>query len=351
MRHRIPLATLLASTLLLAACGRDAAPPAAAESDVAQATPTEAAAPADAAPAAPVAAAPTEFDPTSVPESTATLPPFPFFKEPEGLRSLLDDKDRNANFDREHMIAGDKVVAVEGKVFRDRFFLADPEQRTYSDIEFQRNYADAIAALGGAEVSRVQYTHEVNDAFGGRDAVDRHYHGTCASDGCENHTYLVRQGGKEWWIQVSTGAIPLHGEIVVLERQAMASKLGFLDAAAMKQAIDATGRVALYVNFDVDKATLRPDAAPVVAEIARLLQGDPALTLSVDGHTDATGSAERNRELSKQRAEAVVAALVARGIDAARLQAQGFGPDRPLVPETDDAARAKNRRVELVKRD
>lgn len=290
-----------------------------------------------------------EFDATNIPESSATLPPFPFFKDPEGLKSTFDDKGRHKNFDREHMIAGDKVVAVEGKIFRDRFQLTNPEQREYSDIEFQRNYADAISELGGVEVSRVQYTHAVNTAFGGRDAVDKHYHGTCASDGCENHTYLIRQGGKEYWIQVSTGAIPLHGELVVLERKGMSTRLSFLDAAAMKKSLDADGRVALYINFDTDKATLRPDATPVIDEIAKLLQADAALKLSIDGHTDSTGTAERNRVLSKQRAEAVMSALVAKGIGADRLDARGFGPDKPLVDNKDEAGRAKNRRVELVK--
>ncbi len=298
---------------------------------------------------APAAASGAEFDPATVPESTATLPPFPFFKEPEGLVSTYADKDRRKNFDRKHMIAGDKVVAIEGKVFRDRFRLTDPEQREYSEIEFQRNYADAIAALGGVEVSRTQYTHQVNEAFGGRAAVDKYYEGTCASDGCENHTYLIRQGGKEYWIQVSTGAIPLHGEVVAVERKAMDSKLALLDAAAMKKKLDADGRVALYIHFDTDKAALRPDAAPVVEEIAKLLQDDPALKLSIDGHTDATGAAERNRTLSKERAEAVRAALLAKGIAAERLSAQGFGPDKPLADNGSEEGRAKNRRVELVK--
>jgi OOP family OmpA-OmpF porin len=382
---RLPLPLLLAASLGLVACGpsadagpalsasapepaADSAPPAAeataagvtelsyeGEGETAATDPgADPAAPQGIAvgepnPSAPAAEA--DFDPASVAESSATLPPFPFFKEPEGLVTTLDDKDRNKNFDREHMIAGGKIVAVEGKVFRDRFQLTNPDQREYSDIEFQRNYADAIAALGGVEVSATQYTNEVLQAFGGRDKVDRHYHGTCASDGCENHTYLIRQGGKEWWIQVSTGAIPLHGEVVVLERQGMTSKLGFVDAAEMKKKLDADGRIALYINFDLDKATLRPDAAPVIDEIAKLLAGDSALKLSIDGHTDSTGTAERNRELSRQRAEAVQAALVGKGVAADRLAAQGYGPDKPLVPETDEASRAKNRRVELVKRD
>ncbi len=361
MRTRVLLLSTLA-LLWLSACRSETADAAqggspAASSPAAEAAPVAATAADASAAATPepqaeteaAAQAPAEFDPAGIPESSAALPPFPFFKEPEGLVSTLADKDRRKNFDREHMIAGDKVVAVEGKVFRDRFQLTDPEQREYSDIEFQRNYANAIAELGGVEVSRSQYTNAVNDAFGGRDAVDKHYHGTCASDGCENHTYLIRQGGKEYWIQVSTGAIPLHGELVVLEKQAMASKLAFLDAAAMKKKLDADGRVALYINFDTDKATLRPDAAPAIDEIAKLLQADSALKLSIDGHTDSTGTAERNRTLSKERAESVLAALVAKGIAAERLSAQGFGPDKPLADNGSESGRAKNRRVELVK--
>ncbi|MEO6154910.1 MAG: OmpA family protein, partial [Thermomonas sp.] len=269
-------------------------------------------------------------------------------KVPNGLESVLSDTERNISFDREHMIVGDKVTALEGKVFRDRFPLTN-DARPYTDIEFQRNYSNAIETLGGRKVSRVQYTNEVINAFAGRDAVDAHFHGMCASDGCENHTYLIRQAGKEYWILVGTGAIPLHGAVVVLEKEGMQQSLGFLDAAAMKKALDAKGHVALQVNFDVDKATLRPDAAPLLNEISSLLQANPSLRLSIDGHTDSTGGAPHNRTLSGQRAAAVVAALVGKGIDAGRLQSQGFGPDKPVADNTTEAGRALNRRVELVK--
>lgn len=336
--------------LCLSACDRGASEtPAAAPQASAPAESAPPAPAADAAPATAHAAAAAEFDPASVPESTATLPPFPFFKAPEGLKTVFDEKDRNINFDRTHMIAGDKIVAIEGRIVHDKFQLTNPEQREYSAVEFQRNYENAIRDLGGVRISKVQYTNEALQAFGGREAVDKHYLGTCASDGCENHTYLMRQGGKEYWIQVSTGAIPLHGYVAVLEREGMKQSLGFLDASAMKKAIDADGRVALYINFDVDKATLRADAQPTIAEIGKLLGGDPALKLSIEGHTDNTGTPAHNQELSTARARSVLGALVGLGIDPARLQSKGFGQDKPLADNGSEDGRAKNRRVELVK--
>jgi len=346
------LPLLLFATLALCACRQPAPDPGDAAA-TASAAP-DAAMPASAAETDP---APTEaagtnagFDPASVPESAATLPPFPFFKAPDGLASAQDEKTRNASFDREHMIAGDKVVVLEGKVYRDLFPLENPD-RPYSALEFQRNYEDAVRGLGGAKVNAVQFTDAVNDAFGGRAAVDAHFHGACAGSDCENNTYLIRQAGREYWILVGTGAIPLHGHLVVLERQGMASKLGFLDASAMRKAIEQDGRVALHINFDVDKATLRPDARPAIAEIDKLLSADSALKLSIEGHTDNTGAPAHNQELSAARAASVRDALVALGTDAARLGSRGFGQDKPVGDNGTEAGRAQNRRVELVKVD
>lgn len=289
------------------------------------------------------------FDAASVPETRAPLPPFPFFQAPQGLTGKVEPARLERKFDRAHVVANEAVIPVEGRIWYQRYPLQGAG-RSYTALEFHRNYADAVQRLGGAEVSRAQYTPKLLQAAGGRAAVDRHYFGACATHSCENHTYLLRQGGNEYWVQVSTGGIPLHGGVMVLQRQAMDSSLAFLDARAMKQQLDARGRVALYVNFDTDRATLRPDAAPVVSEIVTLLATHPELKVSIEGHTDATGTAERNRELSKQRADTVVRALGMFGIAQERLAARGFGSDKPLAPEKDDAARAKNRRVELVRR-
>jgi outer membrane protein OmpA-like peptidoglycan-associated protein len=84
-------------------------------------------------------------------------------------------------------------------------------------------------------------------------------------------------------------------------------------------------------------------------EINKLLAADAALKLSIEGHTDGTGGADHNRQLSTARARAVFGALVGLGVDPSRLASKGFGPDKPIADNGTEEGRAKNRRVELVK--
>lgn len=81
------------------------------------------------------------------------------------------------------------------------------------------------------------------------------------------------------------------------------------------------------------------------------MNADPALDLSIEGHTDSTGNAARNRTLSQSRAESVVSAITNAGIAGDRLDAAGHGDTRPVADNADEAGRARNRRVELVRRD
>jgi OmpA-OmpF porin, OOP family len=291
-----------------------------------------------------------DFDPDSIPETQASLPPFPFFKDPEGLENELKGNDALKPFDRHFFIAGAKIVPQEGKLGLFQYNLESPTGRRYSLLEFQRNYENAIVSLGGRKISTVQFTPELLDGAGGRDALEKFWRGAPPVPEAEHYTYLIRAPGKEYWIHVSAGAIiPPMGFVTVLEKQAMKSSLAFLDAAAMKKELDARGRVALYINFDTDKATLRPDAQPIIDEIQKLLAQDAVLKLSIEGHTDSTGGADHNRQLSGARARSVFGALVGLGVDPSRLSSQGFGPDKPIADNSTDEGRAKNRRVELVK--
>ena len=123
-----------------------------------------------------------------------------------------------------------------------------------------------------------------------------------------------------------------------------------VSANELLQELNENGFVTLYINFDTSKADLKQDGVAAVKEIATLLKTNPTLKLSVEGHTDNVGDAASNKKLSEARAKSVTAAIVASGIEAARLSAAGFGQDKPVADNRTEEGRAKNRRVELVKK-
>jgi OOP family OmpA-OmpF porin len=101
------------------------------------------------------------------------------------------------------------------------------------------------------------------------------------------------------------------------------------------------------VNFDFNKANIRPDAAGILREAATILKDNSSVTVSVEGHTDAIGSDAYNQKLSQRRAEAVKQFLVKEGIPASRLTTRGFGKSQPVASNDTEDGRAQNRRVEL----
>ena len=118
----------------------------------------------------------------------------------------------------------------------------------------------------------------------------------------------------------------------------------------LTKTLSSTGRARIYgILFDLDSAAIRPESKPVLDEVAASLESQPDWRLTIEGHTDSTGSAEHNRVLSQQRADAVKAFLVAAGIDAARLQTVGFGASQPVADNATELGRSQNRRVELVR--
>lgn len=122
-------------------------------------------------------------------------------------------------------------------------------------------------------------------------------------------------------------------------------------AAAMDSHLADTGKVILYgIHFDFDKSDIKPESKPQIDEVAKVLTANPALKLRVTGYTDGKGSAEHNQALSRRRADAIVAALVANyAITANRLTSAGLGASEPVASNDTEEGRAKNRRVELLK--
>ena len=101
------------------------------------------------------------------------------------------------------------------------------------------------------------------------------------------------------------------------------------------------------LTFDVNRADIRANLYPVFNDIAKVLRDYEKTMLVVAGHTDDTGPYQYNMNLSQQRADSVKQYLIAQNVQAIRIETQGYGPNYPVVPNTSDANRTQNRRVEI----
>ncbi len=101
------------------------------------------------------------------------------------------------------------------------------------------------------------------------------------------------------------------------------------------------------VNFDFDRAEIRPESRPILDQAAKRLKMCGSERLRVEGHTDAIGSDAYNQDLSERRARSVRDYLGGRGVDTSRVQAVGFGESQPIASNDTPEGRALNRRVEV----
>ena len=117
----------------------------------------------------------------------------------------------------------------------------------------------------------------------------------------------------------------------------------------MEQTLKTIRKVDIYgIHFDIDKATIRPEAASTITDIAETLRVNPDWRLMINGHTDSTGKESYNLKLSQRRAEAVVEYLINASVEGGRLSAKGFGESTPIDTNETTEGKARNRRVEFT---
>jgi outer membrane protein OmpA-like peptidoglycan-associated protein len=228
------------------------------------------------------------------------------------------------NFDKANFLVKDaddssRDIEIQGARFSVVYKLAQ-NSKPNSDLDIQENYRAALAAFG----AQILFADD-------RNTVAR----------------LNDTAGQLVWVKIYSQETAI--ELTAIEEKAFQASIKPPEASALKTALARDGHVALYVNFDFNKATLKPDAAPVIAQIVTLMKDDPSLRLEIGGHTDNIGEHDYNVKLSASRAASVVAAIVAQGIQAGRLSATGYGADKPVADNAKEEGRAKNRRVELTK--
>lgn len=189
-----------------------------------------------------------------------------------------------------------------------------------STLQIVRNYEAALSKIGGA-------------LLGGDD---------------RRMSAEIRKGDAMTGVYVEAFNDGRNYEVTIVESQAMRQDV-VADAAAMSKEIAASGKTIIYgIHFATGSAVITADSEPALAEMVKLLKNTPSLKAFVVGHTDNVGGIDMNLKLSGARADALVAALVSKGITASRLRAFGAGPFSPVASNRDEAGRALNRRVELV---
>jgi OOP family OmpA-OmpF porin len=118
---------------------------------------------------------------------------------------------------------------------------------------------------------------------------------------------------------------------------------------AAEQKIGEKGRAILLVNFDFDKAVVKPKYHKEIEKLADIMKKYPDMIVVVEGHTCNIGSAKYNEKLSQRRAEAIKEVIVNKfKIDATRIKAKGYGLSRPIASNATKEGRQQNRRVEAV---
>lgn len=343
--------------LVIAGCAQDSAPPAA--TGPAPAAGSAANAGADTPAAAPGAeseasiaddsataeATPPGFDIQALPLSTQALGEFPFFSLPDGHRAVHP---KTLEFGEAAFWNGVDLSRVEGRVHASGIRRdSRAGGGDFSDLAVVRNLEAVILAAGGTEVSSGEVPQELRKAAA--DAM-RAYHteATCYAHSPQQ-VFVIRHAEGNIWARTCRGST--YAGLVVAQEAPLEVTSALLPASELGQALAADGRVALEVHFATDKADILPASMPQIEQVIELLQSSPELALSIEGHTDSTGNAARNLELSKARAASVVAAITGAGIAAGRLDAAGFGDTRPVADNATEDGRASNRRVELVRRE
>lgn len=265
------------------------------------------------------------------------------------------------------------LVTIEGKRTR-AVYLAPLDK---SPLEVYRNYEQALKAAG----FKKKFACEA-DCFDVYRALDLRLgvtKGLAWSKGdipsIRNASYnpydavsheegrllvgTLPQGGVDNWVLVYVSKAVNNATrysqafVQVVQPKAMQTgQVTVLKASDIQSGLRSDGKVAFYgVYFDTGKAEVKPNSKAQLDEIAKLLKAQPTLQVFVVGHTDGQGAFEANLQLSQQRAQAVVNALVQQqGIDARRLTARGVASLAPLAGNGTEEGRARNRRVELVLR-
>ncbi|MDG3582920.1 OmpA family protein [Galbibacter pacificus] len=280
----------------------------------------------------------------TIPLSTADLGDFPFFGLPKNTQYV--NKPMQRDFDEIYFpVSGTgKLEKISGRSFK--AYVTGSGNSEWNQAYFKRSYDEAIKEVGGVKLfegkfslEHVKFMKENAEYLGEEGSLDFYNNPI--------HSYIIRRpDGEDVYIQFDAK----YGAIQILQKEAFRQTIGLIKADQIEKDLNEKGKSILYINFDTDKATLKPEGKTAIWEIGHVLKNNTNLKMAVHGYTDNIGNQAHNITLSEQRAQAVVTELASLGISKSRLTAEGFGSQSPIADNTTPEGRAKNRRVELIKK-
>lgn len=225
------------------------------------------------------------------------------------------------NFNKlEYYTSGEVTDTKEGDLTVVSYaYPDDVALKAPSQLQILRNYENVITKLGGKKIF-------VGDQY---------------------LSYSLKKNSNEYIICVEMSNGNIGHNLSVLRIEQMKQEITAND---ILDALNKDGYIALDILFDTGKSTIQEESLPIVDQIFELMKSDPTLKVSIEGHTDNVGDAASNKKLSSDRARAVMDALVTKGVDKTSVSFIGWGQEKPVADNRTDEGRAKNRRVEIVKK-
>lgn len=286
-----------------------------------------------------------EFSWDNIPESKADIGAYPYITPPKGM--IIDENESESfEFDKLELFNGNSFFVVDGKVKRISIKMdGDKEWQQYF---FDKSVSEYLKSIGAKLIFDGQIPSELTQNWGADpNTIYKHMHEFYAGD-VVNHPvslYVLKTSDKKIGFQVSSNS----RTIGVVENKDFEQTIEKITAEDIINEINSKGFISLHINFDTGKSSIKADSYEIISEITKMLNANPGLKISIEGHTDNVGDKTSNMKLSKNRAKAVLLSLVDEGIQESRLKSEGFGQTKPIGDNETEEGKAQNRRVELKK--